>query len=68
MRFVGQTEVAASWRTSPALADLVRAWLTEIKRRQWEGYQALASDFRERRRLRTAGGRVQPFGPLASVS
>jgi mRNA-degrading endonuclease HigB of HigAB toxin-antitoxin module len=45
MRFVGQTEVAAFLANCPALAEPVRAWLTEIKHRQWEGCQALASDF-----------------------
>lgn len=45
MRFVGQTEVAAFLADWPALVDPVRAWLTEIKHRQWSGYQALASDF-----------------------
>jgi mRNA-degrading endonuclease HigB of HigAB toxin-antitoxin module len=46
MRFLGQTEVAEFLANCPALAEPVRAWLTEIKHRQWEGYQALASDFR----------------------
>lgn len=45
MRFVGQTEIAAFLATSPAVAEPIRAWLTEIKHRKWEGYQALASDF-----------------------
>lgn len=45
MRFVGQTEVAAFLASYPAQAGPVRAWLTEIKHRQWAGYQALASDF-----------------------
>ena len=46
MRFVGQTEVAAFLASSPELADSLRAWLTEIKRRRWNGFQELASDFR----------------------
>src|SRR5882672_8927558 len=45
MRFVGQTEVAAFLANCPALAEPVRAWLTEIRHRRWEGYQALESDF-----------------------
>lgn len=45
MRFVGQIEVAAFLVDHPMSAEPVRAWLTEIKRRRWEGYQALASDF-----------------------
>ncbi|MGY3078336.1 mRNA-degrading endonuclease HigB of HigAB toxin-antitoxin module [Bradyrhizobium sp. LM6.10] len=46
MRFVGQTEVAAFLASSPVLADPVRAWLTEIKHRHWNGFQELAFDFR----------------------
>ena len=46
MRFVGQTEVAAFLAGNPALADPIRAWLTEIKHRRWDGFQELASDFR----------------------
>lgn len=45
MRFVGQTEVTAFLADCPALTEPVRAWLTEIKHRRWDGYQALASDF-----------------------
>jgi mRNA-degrading endonuclease HigB of HigAB toxin-antitoxin module len=37
--------VAAFLANCPALSDPVRAWLTEIKHRRWEGYQALESDF-----------------------
>jgi mRNA-degrading endonuclease HigB of HigAB toxin-antitoxin module len=45
MRFVGQTEIAAFLADCPAEAEAVRAWLAEIKHRQWGGYEALASDF-----------------------
>src|SRR5262249_23544593 len=45
MRFVGQTEVAAFLTGCPAKADAVRAWLCEIKYRDWSGFEALASDF-----------------------
>jgi hypothetical protein len=45
MRFVGQTEVAAFLANCPTLAEPVRAWLTEIKHRRWEGYEARACDF-----------------------
>jgi mRNA-degrading endonuclease HigB of HigAB toxin-antitoxin module len=45
MRFAGQTEVAAFLADCPGLAEPVRAWVTEIKHRRWEDYQALASDF-----------------------
>ena len=45
MRFVGQAEVTAFLANSPALAEPVRAWLTEVRHRHWDGYQALASDF-----------------------
>ena len=45
MRFVGQTELAAFLVNCPAFSEPVRAWLTEIRHRRWEGYQALKSDF-----------------------
>jgi mRNA-degrading endonuclease HigB of HigAB toxin-antitoxin module len=45
MRFVGQTEVAAFMTNCPAQADLVRAWLAEIKHRRWDRHEALATDF-----------------------
>jgi mRNA-degrading endonuclease HigB of HigAB toxin-antitoxin module len=45
MRFVGLTEIATFVAQCPDRADAVRAWLTEMKHRNWANAAALASDF-----------------------
>lgn len=46
MRFVGQTEIAAFLAEWPVQGESVRAWLAEIKYREWPSAAALGSDFR----------------------
>lgn len=45
MRFAGLTEISAFIAQWPAYADVVRAWLAEMKSRAWPSAAALASDF-----------------------
>jgi hypothetical protein len=44
---MGQTEIAAFLGAWPPYGDTVRAWLTEIKQRQWLSAPELAADFRQ---------------------
>ena len=46
MKFLGQHEALAFLRQHPARADTVRAWLAEIRNRNWPSAEAMAADFR----------------------
>jgi hypothetical protein len=46
LRFVGQSEVAAFVAQLPAYGDTVRAWVSEMKHRNWLSAAAFATDFK----------------------
>jgi len=46
MRVLGQLEVAEFVRGHPEEADLLRAWLSEVRHHRWANSQALKADFR----------------------
>ena len=45
MRFVGQTEIAAFLAECPDQSDGLRAWLAQMKHRNWGSVDALVVDF-----------------------
>jgi mRNA-degrading endonuclease HigB of HigAB toxin-antitoxin module len=45
MRFVGQTEIAAFLAECPDRSEGLRAWLAEMKHRNWDSADALVADF-----------------------
>jgi mRNA-degrading endonuclease HigB of HigAB toxin-antitoxin module len=45
MRFLGQTEIAAFLAECPDESGGLRAWLAEMKHRNWGSVDALAADF-----------------------
>lgn len=46
MKFLGLTEVAAYLQNNPTTAETIRAWVGEIKHRNWESAEELRADFR----------------------
>jgi mRNA-degrading endonuclease HigB of HigAB toxin-antitoxin module len=47
MRFVGQTEVVTFLRDHPAESERLRAWVAEMRHRNWRSPQELTSAFRD---------------------
>jgi mRNA-degrading endonuclease HigB of HigAB toxin-antitoxin module len=45
MKFVGQIEVAEFVRTHPPQAEDLRAWMAEVRHRNWPDANALSADF-----------------------
>jgi mRNA-degrading endonuclease HigB of HigAB toxin-antitoxin module len=45
MRLLGHTEVGDFIAQNPEQAEAVRAWLAEVRHRQWTGPATLAADF-----------------------
>jgi mRNA-degrading endonuclease HigB of HigAB toxin-antitoxin module len=45
MKFLGRTEVVVFLHEHPGQAETLRAWLGEIRHRDWHSREALAADF-----------------------
>jgi mRNA-degrading endonuclease HigB of HigAB toxin-antitoxin module len=45
MKFLGQMEVAEFVKAHPGQADTVRAWVAEVRLRNWPDSKALSADF-----------------------